>query len=75
MRGSNTGGTEHADTYADCESAACPACGTAMEVYKTVSFEGSEVLSIGTCPECGAEVEGETPEKVRGLREDAGVGD
>jgi hypothetical protein len=46
-----------------------------MEVYKTVSFEGSEVLSIGTCPECGAEVEGETPEKVRGLREDAGVGD
>jgi hypothetical protein len=54
MRRSKASGTEHADAYTGCESATCPVCGTAMEVYRTISFDG-------------AEVEGETPEKVRGL--------
>jgi hypothetical protein len=74
MRRSKPSGTEHTDTYTGCESATCPVCGAAIEVCRTVSFDGTEILWIGTCPECGAEVEGETPEQVRGLRADAGAG-
>jgi hypothetical protein len=72
MRRSKASGTEHADTCTGCESAACLVCEAAMEVYRTVSFEGTETLWVGTCPECGAEVGGETPEKVHGPGGDAG---
>ncbi len=43
-----------------------------MEVYQTISFDDTEVLWVGTCAECGAKVEGETPEQVRDLRAGAG---
>jgi hypothetical protein len=74
MAGREPAGTEQADTGNYCASAACPVCGAAMEAYKTVSFDGTKILWIGTCPECGADVEGETLEKVHGLRCDTGAG-
>lgn len=41
-----------------------PICKAAMEVYQSVSFDRDQSLWWSVCPECGAEVEGETPEKV-----------
>jgi hypothetical protein len=32
-----------------------------MGLYESTDFDGTESPSWGVCPECGAEVQGETP--------------